>query len=194
MTPAYVDWLQRLRIDARDLLSSWPCEDAALASHRADFLHFLKVHDDAMSRDCAAGHLTASALIVDADATRVLLTLHPKVGLWLQTGGHCEATDASVRAAALREAREESGIIELALSILPAQLDRHTINCRPGVVLDHLDVQYVAVAGNDSTACISDESLDLQWFAFDDLPRTIDASTRSLVARARVLVEEGEFV
>ena len=187
MTSECVDWLQRLRSDAIDVLSSWTCEDSALASHREDFLRFLDDHDNAMSRDCLAGHLTASALIVDADATRVLLTLHPKVGLWLQTGGHCEATDDSVCKAALREAREESGITELALSTIPVQLDRHTINCRPGVVLDHLDVQYVAVASIDATAYISDESLDLQWFGFDQLPPTCDASTRSLVARARAL-------
>ncbi len=35
--------------------------------------------------------------------------LHPRVGRWLQLGGHCEESDADIAAAALREATEESG-------------------------------------------------------------------------------------
>ncbi len=38
----------------------------------------------------------------------MLLTLHRKAGLWLQFGGHFEPEDASILAAATREAREES--------------------------------------------------------------------------------------
>ena len=40
----------------------------------------------------------------------VLLTLHPRVGQWLQLGGHCEPDDATIADAAAREGREESGI------------------------------------------------------------------------------------
>ena len=43
-------------------------------------------------------------------APDTLLTLHPRLGRWVQLGGHCEDGDADIAAAALREAREESGI------------------------------------------------------------------------------------
>ena len=193
MAPEGADWRVGLRRDAAAVLTSWTPSDDADRARRNDFLDFLAEHHDAVSRDCLAGHLTASALIVNPDATEALLTLHPKVGLWIQTGGHCEPADVSLRDAALREAREESGIADLRLSSYPVQLDRHTINCRPGVVLDHLDVQYVAIAPPNATTSITDESLDLRWFASGAPPQECDASTRALMARARSLVEKGEF-
>ena len=56
------------------------------------------------------GHLTASALVLDATGEHVLLTLHPRVGAWVSLGGHIEPEDGTVLAAASREAYEESGI------------------------------------------------------------------------------------
>ena len=107
---------ERLHDDARAALASWRAPDEGQESVRLQYLAFLADHPDAMSRDCRIGHLTASALVVNADRDRVLLTLHPKVGRWLQLGGHCEAGDRTLRDAAGREAREESGIAASATS------------------------------------------------------------------------------
>ena len=73
----------------------------------------------ALWRTCAPGHLTASALVLDPGRRQVLLTLHPKVGRWLQLGGHCEPGD-DARRRALREATEECGIDGLARRRRPA--------------------------------------------------------------------------
>ncbi len=155
---------------------------------RDSYLAFLADHRDGMWRECLAGHVTASALVVDPSTQRVLLTLHPKVGRWLQMGGHCEPGDHTLRSAATREAVEESGITGLDLSDGPIRLDRHSIRCRPGIVLDHLDVQFLAVAAPGSAYAMSSESLDLAWFGWDDLPGDTDESVRRLVwaARARL--------
>ncbi|MFF3685210.1 NUDIX hydrolase [Streptomyces sp. NPDC002187] len=147
------------------------------------YLDHLAAHPDAMWKACGAGHLTASALVIDPDRGRVLLTLHRKLGMWLQMGGHCEPGDESLALAALREATEESGISGLTLlPDGPVTLDRHPI---PAPCTWHLDVQYAALAPAGAVAEISEESLDLHWFAYDEVPDVADASVVRLLERTR---------
>lgn len=183
--PASVDEsFARLHVDARTVLGGWRTDDPRQRDLRAEYLAFLDDHSDAMTRECRVGHLTASALVMNAARTHVLLTLHPKVGRWLQLGGHCEIGDASLRAAAIREAVEEGGIADVTMSPTPAHLDRHAVSCR-GEMSEHLDVQYVATVPDGSVPVISEESDDLRWFALDALPDGLDDSMRSLVAVAQ---------
>ncbi|WP_328396735.1 NUDIX hydrolase [Streptomyces sp. NBC_00390] len=147
------------------------------------YLDHLAAHPDAMWKACGAGHLTASALVIDPDRGRVLLTLHRKLGMWLQMGGHCEPGDETLALAALREATEESGISGLTLLPGgPVTLDRHPI---PAPCTWHLDVQYAALAPAGAVAEISEESLDLRWFAYDEVPDVADASVVRLLERTR---------
>jgi 8-oxo-dGTP pyrophosphatase MutT (NUDIX family) len=149
---------------------------------RRQYLDHLATHQDAMWKACTAGHLTASALVVDPGRERVLLTLHRKLGMWLQMGGHCEPEDATLESAALREATEESGIEGLTLLPGgPVQLDRHRI---PAPCNWHLDVQYVALSPAGALERISDESLDLRWFGYDEVADVTDGSVVRLVERA----------
>ncbi|MEU1504960.1 NUDIX hydrolase [Kitasatospora sp. NPDC005748] len=175
-------------------LSGWRPADPDQERLRLDYLDHLAEQPEGLFRSCLPAHITASAAVVDPAAGRVLLTLHPKVGLWLQMGGHCEPGDRDLASAALREATEESGIPDLVLLAadgvpVPAKLDRHQVRCtgkdRPENT--HLDVQYIAVAPPGAEALISEESLDLRWFGFDELPELTDHSVRDLVARARQL-------
>ncbi|MEV4556093.1 NUDIX hydrolase [Kitasatospora sp. NPDC049285] len=184
-----------LHDDAVRALREWAPGEAGQDTLRRDYLEHLTAHPDGMWRACVPAHITASALVIDPSAERVLLTLHPKVGRWLQMGGHCEPGDATLAAAALREAVEESGIAGLELltedgPATPVKLDRHHVRCagkdRPENI--HLDVQYVALAPAGARELISEESLDLRWFGYRELPADTDRSVRDLVARARALV------
>jgi 8-oxo-dGTP pyrophosphatase MutT (NUDIX family) len=174
-----------LRDDAHDVLTRWIAPDAEQERLRQVYLSHLEQHPDALSRECHPDHLTASALIVSADHTRVLLTLHRVIKRWLQTGGHCEPGDTSLAGAALREGREESGIDDLVVDPVPVVLSLHEVpSCGPIRPSHHLDVQYVAVAPVEAREVISDESDDLAWFAVDDLPDRTDQSVRDLIAAA----------
>ena len=150
---------------------------------RQDYLDHLAAHPDGMWKACHAGHVTASALVVDAEHGRVLLTLHRKLRMWLQMGGHCEPGDDTLAAAALREATEESGIPGLTLLPGgPVRLDRHPI---PAPCHWHFDVQYAALAPRGAAHAISDESLDLRWFAYDEVQEVADESVLRLLEGTR---------
>jgi 8-oxo-dGTP pyrophosphatase MutT (NUDIX family) len=150
---------------------------------RQAYLDHLTEHPDGVWKACHAGHLTASALVIDPEGGRVLLTLHRKLRMWLQTGGHCEPGDASLADAALREATEESGVP--GLSLLPGgpvRLDRHPI---PPPCHCHFDVQYAVLAPPGAVHAISDESLDVRWFGYDEVPKVADASVVRLLEATR---------
>lgn len=174
-----------LHADAVTLITAMTPESDQDAAVRQAFLGFLAARPDAMWRSCAPGHLTASALIVDPSRGAVLLTLHPRAGMWVQVGGHCERGDHTVLDAAAREAREESGIGSLSFDPAPLGLDVHPITCSLGVPTRHFDVRFLAVAPEGAEPVQSEESLDLRWFAFDELPNGASPELPRLVGAAR---------
>ncbi|MEI6252748.1 MAG: NUDIX hydrolase [Mycobacteriaceae bacterium] len=174
-----------VRESAIALLGDWRAPDADQDSLRHGVLAFLHARPDSCRRACAAGHVTASALVVDDTGAQVLLTLHPRFGRWLQLGGHCEDIDAGIRAAALREATEESGIEGLQIEPELAAIHVHPVTCSLGVPTRHLDLQFIVRAPAQAQPVLSDESLDLRWWPIDALPPDADAGLTRLVAVAK---------
>jgi 8-oxo-dGTP pyrophosphatase MutT (NUDIX family) len=173
-----------LHRDAARVLAGWTAPDTEQDALRKAYSDHLASHPDGVWKACAAGHITASALVVDPAGGRVALTLHRKIGKWLQTGGHCEPSDATLAAAALREAAEESGIGGLRLlGSAPVGLDQHETPCAT-----HLDVQYAAVAPRGARVAVSEESLDVRWFGYDEVAGVADASVVRLLNRTRALL------
>jgi 8-oxo-dGTP pyrophosphatase MutT (NUDIX family) len=167
-------------------LRAWTAPDAGQDALRHALLAFLAARpDDACDRSCVPGHLTASALLLDAAGERTLLTLHPSVGRWIQLGGHCEPADGTLRAAALREATEESGIDGLTISAQPLHLDVHPVLCSLGVPSRHLDVRYLVHAPAGAEPRISNESADLAWWPVDALPSDEPTLTTMVIAARR---------
>lgn len=155
---------------ARGLLLDYAPRDAHQARERERMLAFLGEHPrDAHRRTCLPGHLTASCLVLDHAGERALLTFHAKLRRWLQLGGHCDG-DANLPGVALREACEESGILDLEIDPRPLDLDIHPIPARPGEPAHlHLDTRFVVRAPRGATLVLSEESLELRWFTRSEL-------------------------
>jgi 8-oxo-dGTP pyrophosphatase MutT (NUDIX family) len=166
-----------------ETLRGWRPHSAEQDRLRSAYLDHLAGHPDGWSRNCSGAHLTASSLICQPETGFVLLTLHARIGRWLQTGGHIEATDSRLLAAALREATEESGLPELTVDPTPLLLSRHEVECGTVRPTFHLDVQFLVTAAEAILPTVGPESLDLRWFGHDQLPTT-DGSVRDLVAAA----------
>lgn len=178
------DAFLRLRADAQRVLARWEAPDQQQDELRRRYLDHLDEHCGSTWRSGHPAHLTAGVLVLDATGENVLLTLHPKVGLWLQLGGHLEAEDADLRAAAHREGVEESGISRLSLSPEPIELHAHRLGSRFGTCEEHLDVRYAARVAPGAQPVRSAESDDLAWWPVDALPSETDPDLPALVAAA----------
>ncbi|BCO37322.1 NUDIX domain-containing protein [Mycobacterium heckeshornense] len=174
-----------VRDSAISLLTGWRAPDPAQESLRHAVLAFVHARDDACSRDCVPGHVTASTLVIDATGSQTLLTLHPRLGRWVQLGGHCDDDDDDIVDAALREASEESGIAGLRIHPELMAVHVHPVTCSLGVPTRHLDLQFVARAPAGAQIEISEESLDLRWWPVDALPENADYALAQLVSFAQ---------
>jgi 8-oxo-dGTP pyrophosphatase MutT (NUDIX family) len=175
-----------LHEDAYRTLAGWEPTLPGQRGLREAFLGFLAARPDACQRSCEPGHITASALVLSASGAEVLLTLHPRVGAWLQLGGHCEADDETLVGAALREATEESGMTGLTIDPTPIHVDVHPITCSLGVPTRHFDVRFVVRAPAGAEPVRSDESLDLRWWPVTALPHDPTGTTGLEVMLASV--------
>jgi ADP-ribose pyrophosphatase YjhB (NUDIX family) len=169
------------RADTIETLRAWAAPWHDQEALRQAFLGFAEAREDACLRRCEPGHVTASAVVLNADARHTLLTLHPRVGTWLQLGGHCEPGDTDLAGAALREATEESGIPGLRIDPVPVHLDVHPVTCSLGVPTRHFDVRFAVFAPPGAVETRSEESLDLRWWPTGALPSTTDTSMPTLV-------------
>ncbi|MCP2328650.1 8-oxo-dGTP pyrophosphatase MutT (NUDIX family) [Hamadaea flava] len=150
-------------------------------------LDLVKSGPEALRRERDGGHVTASALVYSRERDAFLLSLHRKFGIWVQLGGHVDATDETLAAAALREATEEGGIADLVVDPVPVDVDVHEVPNCAGRRLLHHDVMFLMYAPAGAAERISDESLALGWFSVDDLPSPrgtdVDRVLRNALAR-----------
>jgi 8-oxo-dGTP pyrophosphatase MutT (NUDIX family) len=175
-----------LHDDALAVLRAWTPPSPAQAALRDRYVVHLEAHPDGLARECYPDHLTASTLVLSADGSRVLLTLHAKARRWFQLGGHCEPTDTTLAGAAEREAVEESGLASLRVDPVPVQLSEHAVPfCDPRGGVHHLDVRFVAVASDDDRHAVSEESIDVRWWPVDALPDGLEDELHELVGLAR---------
>lgn len=144
--------------------------DDELDAERARILDLLTSHGAALAdRSTEPGHLTGSALVVDASGERVLVMFHAKLQRWLQPGGHADG-DHELAGVALREATEETGIVGLRVMVPAVDVDIHEIPRRGETATHlHLDLRFVVVAPAGAVLLGNHESEALRWVTVDEL-------------------------
>ena len=148
---------------ARGHVAAGPAGEA-----RDRLLALLDGHPDALFRTCRPGHITGSALVVDAGERRILVLFHTKLQRWLQPGGHADG-DGDLARVALREATEETGIAGLRVVGSAVDLDIHVVDPPAEDAHEHHDVRFLVVAPPGAVAVGNHESEALRWVARSEL-------------------------
>jgi 8-oxo-dGTP pyrophosphatase MutT (NUDIX family) len=145
-----------------EALVAYRAEDARDEEAVSRFRAFLD-RADPFRRGDPEGHVTASAVVARPENVagtgpaglhlrphfEFLLVFHRKLDRWLQPGGHVEPADPSVFDAAVREAKEETGIGGFAapLGDRILDLDVHAIPAlRDEPAHFHYDVRFLLTA------------------------------------------------
>src|SRR5690606_3265663 len=101
-----------------------------------------------------------------------LLVHHGKLNKWLQPGGHSDG-DENTLAVALREAQEETGVLNFTIpSEAFFDLDIHPIPERKDMPTHfHYDVRFLFYASLNDPITVSEESHDVKWIALEEIAK-----------------------
>jgi len=185
-------------VNLADLLAALEGHTAATEEEVASLvriLRFLQEPADPFARANPKGHVTASAVIARPDASEFLLVHHRKLARWLQPGGHTESSDASAFDAALREAREETGIsrFDTPLGRAILDVDVHAIPAhRSDPAHSHFDIRYLLTsteAARDHAASAEDPDRPMRWVSLEGARAlNVDPSLTRALAKAHAML------
>jgi 8-oxo-dGTP pyrophosphatase MutT (NUDIX family) len=148
---------------------AWAGDQTLLSTSRRVGMTLRSVGAPLALRTTAPGHLTASAVVVHADRSRILVLMHTKLRRWLQPGGHADG-DHELAGVALREATEETGITGLSVFVPALSVDVHVVDHGDALGAHlHLDVQFMVAAPPAATARGNHESTELRWVTVEEL-------------------------
>ena len=180
-----------MNAETRDLLRRYRPRGDAEAADVDRTRALLQAVDDPWLRSLPL-HITASAMIVHPDSGRLLLRWHRRQQAWLQVGGHGDPGETSPLAIALREAREETGLADLAP--WPGPELRHVVivpvpagGAEPAH--EHADLRFVLATGTPEAARPESPDAPLRWVTLDEAYQaTSEPNLRETVARVERLL------
>ena len=151
-------------------ITAYVPKNAQETADREFFLRFAAQHPDCLSRNCDLAHFTASAWIVTADRSKVLMVWHELYKSWSWTGGHADGSP-ELSVVALREACEETGAHSVRLvSPLPVSLETLAVagHFKHGRFVHshlHLNLTYLIEADEiDALHVRPGETSAVRWF------------------------------
>ncbi|QHQ63517.1 NUDIX domain-containing protein [Anaerocolumna sedimenticola] len=136
---------------------------------RKIILKYVDLFDNIFTRENEIAHITGSSWIVNQDRSKVLMIYHNIYDSWAWTGGHADG-ETDLISVALREAKEETGII----NIKPVLTDIYSLEilCVNGHVKRekyvsshlHLNITYLLEADDSEMLRIkADENSGVKW-------------------------------
>lgn len=172
-----------------DLLSDYQPQGAAETTDLPRIRAVARTAADPWSRSIPL-HLTGSAVIVHPATGRVLLRWHERQQAWLQVGGHGDPGESDPLEVALREAREETGLTDLAPWPGPALIHAAIVSVparEDEAAHEHADLRYLLATSDPEAARPERETAPLRWLglaearavtAEDNLRETLDRVAR----------------
>lgn len=154
----------------RDYLDDYPTQVSTLEP----LITLLDAGVDITVRTEYRGHVTAGAILVNPEL-EVLHVRHVALDRDLTPGGHLEATDTSLRGAALRELTEETGIDAsrvVAVGTGPLNIGVHVIpasSAKGEPEHQHFDVRYLFATAADVGQLQTDEVSAAKWIPAADM-------------------------
>ncbi|MBR1529250.1 MAG: A/G-specific adenine glycosylase [Oscillospiraceae bacterium] len=147
------------------------------AAARQELLELIHQYDHKiLSRDCEAGHITCSGLVLSPDLKKTLMAYHliyQSVG-WL--GGHADGEE-DLSAVAFREVQEETSVSKLyfltrkilSIDILP--VPAHSKHGKPVPEHLHYNITYGLIAPEtQEIADKPDENKNVRWITLAEIP------------------------
>lgn len=148
----------------KQLLFNYEPSDVQEKEYKKCIIHFLDQYSNAFERSLEVGHITASAWLINKDNSKALLMHHRKLNIWVQLGGHCDG-NTNALAVALKEAKEESGMID----IQPVKTDIFDIDVhfipenKKEKAHYHYDIRFLLQVQSDENFRGNEESHALLW-------------------------------
>lgn len=183
---------QQARQQLSDYFELFPAERQRLQALR---LQLDEDQDDPLSRANMRGHVTTSAIVLDAASARVLMIQHRIIGRWLQPGGHHEPGQG-LWESACREVREETGVVSLRAhplwpAAVPLDIDSHAIAANPrkgeGAHWHH-DYAYLLQAdAGEALQAQPQEVSGVAWWPLQQLAGQREARFDAVLAKLKAL-------
>ncbi len=141
-------------------------------------LNYIKLFpENILIRDNEFAHITSSGFIMNKSLDKVLMVHHNILNTWAWTGGHMDG-DTDLLHVAIKEAKEETGIINVApltssicsIDILP--VNGHMKNNKYVSTHVHLSIGYILIANEKDKLIVNqDENSGVRWFDLNMLTK-----------------------
>lgn len=164
-----------------NLLHNYHPQDPHEIEAKKQIINFVKENPDCFERRLESGHVTASCWLLNYDRTKALLMHHKKLNKWVQLGGHCDG-NSDVLEVAMKEAQEESGIVEIAP--ISREIFDIDIHISPKTAKEkehfHYDIRFLLGVTQPVDFVKNEESNELRWVTknIQELPTQQEAVVR----------------